>query len=395
MPTPESLTKTQWRHIAIAGYGPTLASSIGFGAVIPLIPLSARHMGASLGTAAFIASLLAMGTLLGDIPAGAIISRIGEKRSLAGACIVNAVVLSLITLVNNLSVLAIAVLTIGLVGSVFNIARQSFLTEAVPLRYRGRALSTLGGVFRFGNCIGPLAGAAVIARYGLSHAYGFAAIMTLIAAGVTLFLPDVPREAPVGSLQPRLIDVISSHKKSLLTLGFGVMSIQIVRQARQAVLPLWCESHQLAPETTSLIFSASMACDVLLFLPGGWLMDRVGRWWLCVPSMLVMATGLLLLPLTNSGASIAAIAMLLGLGNGISSGIVMTLASDSSPAVSRTQYLSVFRLFGDTGQMFAPLLVSLITGFAPLAVAAAALGGIGYAGAAWLTKWVPRERISR
>jgi len=41
---------------------------------------------------------------------------------------------------------------------------------------------------------------------------------------------------------------------------------------------LWCHANGLSPATTDLIYAWSMAADVLLFLPGGALMDRFGRW---------------------------------------------------------------------------------------------------------------------
>jgi hypothetical protein len=41
----------------------------------------------------------------------------------------------------------------------------------VPVEYRARALSPLGGVMRIGMFIGPFASAAAIHRYGFTGAY--------------------------------------------------------------------------------------------------------------------------------------------------------------------------------------------------------------------------------
>ena len=51
---------------------------------------------------------------------------------------------------SNLGVFALGVTMLGMAGGVFNLARQSYLAEAVPLEFRARALSTLGGVMRIG-----------------------------------------------------------------------------------------------------------------------------------------------------------------------------------------------------------------------------------------------------
>ena len=44
----------------------------------------------------------------------------------------------------------------------FSLARQAYLTEAIPIRMRARALSTLGGTFRIGLFIGPFVAAAIV-----------------------------------------------------------------------------------------------------------------------------------------------------------------------------------------------------------------------------------------
>jgi hypothetical protein len=83
-------------------------------------------------------------------------------------------------------------------------------------------------------------------------------------------------------------------------------------------------------------------------------------------------------------------------GNGIGSGIVMTLGADAAPADARPQFLGGWRLFADFGLAAGPLLISAITVVAPLAAACLALGGISLAGGGWLARWVPRyDPVSR
>jgi hypothetical protein len=42
----------------------------------------------------------------------------------------------------------VAMVVVGMAASVFSLARQKYLTEAMPVAFRARALSTLGGVSR-------------------------------------------------------------------------------------------------------------------------------------------------------------------------------------------------------------------------------------------------------
>lgn len=72
--------------------------------------------------------------------------------------------------------LGVGVFMVGMASSVFLLARQTYLIDAVPSYMRARALSTLGGTNRIGVFIGPFAGAAMIHFIGLDGAYWVAAV---------------------------------------------------------------------------------------------------------------------------------------------------------------------------------------------------------------------------
>lgn len=382
-----------WRKIAVAAYGPTALASVGFGAVMPLVALSAIDRGATAGTAALITGLLGIGQLIADLPAGWVAERLGEKWSIVVACLVDVVMMGSVSFTHSLVHLAIATFVTGVTGAVFGLARQTYLTVAVPLRYRARALSSLGGVFRIGGLVGPLIGAAVVASAGLAKAYLFAASMSLLAAIVTISLPDLPGAAndALPTEGPGMFTVLRSNLGILLTQGVGALVIMLTRSARQAIIPLWCDAHGIAPAATSLVYSLSMAFDVALFFFGGSLMDRFGRVWVAAPAMVVMGIGLAILPLTKDAGSIIAVACLLGLGNGISSGVVMTLGSDASPASGRTKFLAGWRLLADSGNALGPLAIAAVTTVGTLGAAAVVLGAVSWVGAAWLLRWIPRR----
>ena len=385
---------TRWRDIAITAYGPTLLVSIGQGAILPLVALSARELGASVATAAFIVGLIGIGQLVGDLPAGALAARIGEKRALIGACVLDAAALVGAFLAQSLLLLGAAMVATGLAGAVFGLARQAYLTEAIPIRMRARALSTLGGTFRIGLFVGPFLAAAIVSRWSISGAYAFAAIMNLAAALLTAFLPDITGDhnavrALAGRRRRAVISVLAEHRRVLLTLGIGVLVIMASRATRQSIVPLWAESVGVDAATTSVIFGVSAGVDMLLFYPGGAIMDRFGRVYVAAPSMIVLGLGFVLLPLTSGATSVGLVAALMGLGNGISSGVVLTLGADASPPQDRAQFLAGWRLCSDLGNTTGPLLISAVTALATLAAAAVTMGLITWAGAAWLIKWVP------
>jgi len=120
-------------------------------------------------------------------------------------------------------------------------------------------------------------------------------------------------------------------------------------------------------------------------------MDKFGRVWVAFPAMVVMGIGLAILPLTHQVGTIIAVACLLGLGNGISSGVVMTLGSDASSTRGRTKFLAGWRLLSDSGNALGPLAIAAVTTFATLGSASVVLGVLAWGGAAWLLRFIPRR----
>ncbi|GAA1884102.1 MFS transporter [Lapillicoccus jejuensis] len=388
------------RPIALSAYGPSALSAIGTGAITPVVALSARHLGAGVGLAAFMVALLGIGQLLGDLPAGAVAARFGERTALIGACGLEALGMLGSALAPNVAVLAASVLVLGVSASVFGLARQAYLTEVVPVALRARALSVLGGVSRIGLFVGPFLGAAAVSRWGVGAAYGVGLASSVSALLLLLVVPDLTSGERAEQLREpgrrSVLAVLGEHRRTLATLGVGVLFVSGARACRTAVVPLWAQAVGLDATHTSLVFGISGAVDMLLFYPGGTVMDRFGRVFVVVPSLVVLGIGMALLPLTGTFAWVTAVATLLGLGNGIGSGVVMTLGADASPDRDRAQFLGGWRLMSDAGNAAGPALLSAVTVVAPLAVGCVALGGLALVGAGWMRVWVPRfDPVSR
>ncbi|MGV8884682.1 MAG: MFS transporter [Microbacteriaceae bacterium] len=339
----------RWRSIALPALLPTLLFSIGEGAIIPIIPIVAGNLGATLAIAGLVSAILMIGELVGDIPSGWLVARIGERPAMIGAALLSIVGLLICVLSPNPWALGCGIFLIGLATAIFALARHAFMTSFVPITHRARALSTLGGIFRAGFFIGPFLTALAIEITGAAASAFWIHIAMCAAAAVTLAVLSDPTksfgavrtvrgddgkrlregEAFVANEAKGLFRTMFDKRDVLVRLGTGAALIGAMRASRAVIVPLWAVSIGISETNTALIIGLAGAVDFALFYTSGHIMDRWGRLASALPAMIGLSIGHLMLAFThNLDSSVSwfiAAALVLSLSNGIGSGILMTL----------------------------------------------------------------------
>ena len=393
-----------FRSVAIAVFAPTVAFAIGQGALIPFIPLLARDMGASLAIAGIVAAMATIGELLGSVPGGALVAKFGERATMIYAGLTVLLFLGLAFFATEWWQLAACILAAGLGTAVFSLARHAFMTTFVPYRYRARSLATLGGTFRLGVAIGPLISSALFAL-GAETRVSLAvfSVGALIAVVILFFLPDPtttfssdPARAGqrnAAAASRGILPTLRANARTLATVGVGAALMAFARNARTLLVPLWAVSIGVDATTTGIVIGLAGIVDFALFFASGWIMDRFGRMWAVVPSILGLGTGFLLLTFTHDVpyaiTTWIVAAGMLALANGIGSGILMTLGSDLADPVSPAPFLGAWRLVTNSGSALAPVTISGIVQVASISVAAGGMAAICVLGAVILIRTIP------
>ncbi len=408
----------QLRAVVVPIYLPTLLFSAGEAALVPVLPAIADRLGADLSIAGLVASMLVVGILVGDIPGGWIVSRIGERMSMLWSSLLALLGILIAVVAPNPGVLGLGVFAIGLATSIFALARHAFLTTFVPVSHRARALSTLGGMFRGGAVIGPFLTAGLMSiNHDPVSAFWLTAGFTLASSLVLIFMPDP--EKSFGQVRTHVVRAgknrivresageeealdetrglfytVAQNWRVLIRLGTATGLVVALRTGRTVLLPLWAVSIGVSTADTALVLGLASAIDFALFFWSGQVMDRFGRLAAIVPSMLGMAIPLIVLAFTHDLPSAAVwftiTALVMGFGNGLGSGINLTLASDLAPLKKPAPFLGAFRFTTDAWGAAAPLVVSGIIGVASISAAAVALGVGGFVGVSMMLRWVPR-----
>ena len=379
-------------------YLPALLFGIGQWMIIPTIPQFADELGASVLFSGLIFAARGAGSMIGDVPAGLLSSRLGGRITMTAGVLLTAASAAAMGFSVNPLMLGILTLLNGTAFALWHVSRLAYMTETVPVEYRGRALSLVGGVTRVGFFLGPIIG-GVLGKFGGLETVFFAQAGVVVAAAFLVPTRLPKARAGDGGTPERarvsLGSVVLAQRRSLLVAGSVAITLVLIRHGRQFLIPVWGDSIGLDPLAIGLVFGFASAIDMVMFYPVGHGHGSLGGGsgssspaCSCSP------------PASSSCRSPVASGRscswdwLSGFGNGLGSGAVMTLGADLAPRDAAGQFLGVWRLVGDVGAVAAPAVVGGLASALTLGVAAVSTGGIGLIGGAVMLLLV-RETLTR
>lgn len=370
-------------------YLPSLLFTAAESALLPVLPVSATTYGVSLASAGVITTALMLGTLSFEIPASWIVNRIGERNAMLSASL-GAAILTLIAFPHFGYVsLLLAATGFGAMHALFGLSRHSLLAAIVPGEHRPKSMSLLGGMFRGGAAIGPVIGAGFISVFGLSSAYLAAAIMAILA-GISVLLVDKSALKSTPSGQNGNVWVVAKREsKKLMTLGLASSIISAGRTIRLIGLPLLAIHLGIDAATSSFIFGLTGFIDFSLFYLSGLIMDRWGKIWSSVPTLIALGVTYLFSFLVTDLTAFWILASATALANAASAGINMVLGADLAPDGSRSEFIAAFRILTSGGVVIAPAAISALTAIVGVAGALALTGLVNFYGAYLFYRYLP------
>jgi MFS family permease len=377
-------------------YVPTLIMSFSQAMLIPTLPIFAKQFVTSYGWIGLILASEGIGRIVGDLPAGYLVRRLGRNRSMISGILL--VVLSVAVLYYAATTLQIVGLRLlaGIGNAVWNVSRHAYLAEATEPHERGRAISIFGGVNRIGGFAGPALGGLLAVEFGLRTPFIVYAVLagaaSLLAA---LAIGDDPRRNEIQ--KPfQIRTTIQHHWRVLMTAGTAQLCAQAVRAGRSVIIPLYgADVVGLDVKDVGLILSLASFIDMSMFYPAGIIMDRFGRKFAMVPCFGIQAIGMALIPSTEGFWALLGATALIGFGNGIGSGTMMTLGADLAPRESMGEFLGLWRLVGDGGHMGSPLIVGALSDLAGLGPATYVIAALGLLSSTIFAALVPETLHSK
>lgn len=385
--------------ILLSVYLPTSLLALGQGLLLATLPLYASDFDVSYRLVSFAVAAAAIGTLVTDVPAGAALSKLGLRTAMIGGAGLVATTTLALAWTSSIPQMIALRLMAGIGTALWGLSRHAYIAESVPVAERGRTISLFGGINRIGVFGGPAIGGLIADSLGLRASFVLAGIAATSALMVSIvWLRPVPTRGTTHSVRGRWAIVgqlIKLNGRDLAAASVAQTFGQMIRAGRFFIIPIYgADVVGLDVAEIGLVMTVASLVDVAMFFPAGVLMDRFGRKVAAVPSFAVMGIGVGLIPLAHDFLTLMGAAVVIGLGNGLGSGTMMTLGADLAPPGATGEFLGIWRLIGDSGAVAGPLIVGAMASEYGLKQSALSLAVIGIAAALTLAFLVRETRAS-
>lgn len=325
---------------------------VGFGVVIPLIPVYAERFGAG-GTEVglLVMSYSLMQFVMAPV-AGRISDRIGRRPVIIASLLITAVSYVIFGLAQNLTWLFISRLLGGVGGADITVA-QAYIADVTPPEKRARGMGLFGAAFGVGFTLGPALTALTVPLAEWLPAF----IAAGLAAGTAIFalflLPEPERHAQRSPrrIAPKL--TLSRPVMIVVVTYFVTVFIQSILWAMQVLFTVerfgWSEFENGLFLSSVGLWSALLQAGFI-----GRLAGRFGEPALVKTGLLTMGVGLLMVSRGTIPWFVAGSVVNVS-GFALASPGLSTLASRKAPEGSQGTALGTFQSLGSVGRILGPL----------------------------------------
>ena len=290
-----------------------------------------------------------------QLPAGALIDSLGERRLLAGSLLVGGGGLLAFAGSPTFAVLLLAAAAYGVGTGLYGPARATVLSRTFPDN-DGAAFSVVLGAGSVGAAALPLVAGVLVGWIGWRVAVGtFVPLFLVIAAGLWWAVPVRESRGRSGEpLRARARGVWAAVTQRAVVLpALAVLFMLFAFQGLTAFLPTYLVTERgLSQATASAVFAGLFVAGALFQVLTGGLADRFGHQRVLTVVAVLSVPPLLLLPVARGLPAIVAVTVLFGLRfvvPPVSNAYVVRVLPEAVRGTAWGLVRSVFFVFGATG----------------------------------------------
>lgn len=341
----------------------SIAVALGFGMVIPVLPLYAKSFGVGLTAVGLIQLVFGLTRFSSQIFGGLVVDRFGERTTTIAGLLVVSGSSFWAGLATSFPELVVARGVGGFGSALFMNGLNNRILRIVEPKAMGRATGASRSTFLIGTAIGPAAGGLVAHFFGLSAPFIFYGGALLIAAVIGWFvLGGGPERGPVvkrspieaiGAARPLFSDIRYVTALLVTLAGWWAISgpVQIVGvvYAREV---LGLPEQQIGFAITLLAVG-----EIVTLTFAGRAADRYGRRAVLVPSLTIMTLAVAFLGGVQETWVFFITMAGIGAGTAASSAAAGGLLGDSIPKTGSGAAVGVNQMAGDLGFLTSPIAI--------------------------------------
>jgi len=357
-------TQTLPREVYILS-GVSFFVAVGFGLIVPAIPLFAQTFGVNKTAVGFIISTFAFARFGSGLISGKLVDKFGERVVLGTGLFFVAISSLLSGLAQSYWQLLIFRSAGGLGSSMFSVAASALLMRSVADNQLGRAQSMYNSGFLIGGIAGPSFGGLLT---GISlRAPFFVYAITLTCGGILTFI----------ALNEKRLGLKSSGKQDPLdrilirdalknfpyrsALAFAFLINWVLFGMRNSILPLFVRDKlHGSPSIIGYGFTLSAIAQALILMYAGRQSDFRGRRFVILVGSSLLTLGVGTLVIANAQWYYFLAMVIFGLGGAFMGTGHANIVGDVFKGKGG-QVVAVWQMAGDAGMIVAPILLGFLS----------------------------------
>jgi len=385
-------------------------NQVGFGAVVPVLPLYAQSFGVSVSAIGATVAVYGAARFLCAVPSGRMADRFGRRPTLALGGLLGVLGNLWSAWAGAFPEFLVARFIAGLGGGiVVNIGAVVLADISTPAR-RGRMMALYQGAFLFAVGVGPLPGGLLAEYFGLGMPFLANAVAALLVGVVAWFGVPETRDfasrrdgAPVEPLPfVRQLRLMTTKIGFMLVCMTGFTHAMVRTGGLFNVVPL-VASINLGLGTGQI--GATMALGSLFGLlatyPSGMIADRFGRKPLIVCAALLTGVSFFGFWFATTGLHFGVACVVWGVASAVTGAAPAAYAADNAPPGMNAAAMSLYRALSDVGYVVGPIGLGLLSdlagpraalAFCSLAICSVALAFWRYAPESYRGGRLPRAQ---
>jgi MFS family permease len=371
--------------------------AVGFGIIVPAIPLFARSFGVSNAAVGLIISLFALSRFASGLFSGKLVDKFGERTVFAVGVAFVALSVGACGIAQSYNQLLFFRAAGGLGSSMFSVAASSVILRSVSDAQRGHAQSVYNGSFLLGAIAGPAIGGALAAISLRAPFFVYAIALSISGTVAFIFFTSEHLQAPKKSEGKK---AVMSLKDALALKGYRYALVitfvasWVIFGVRTSILPLFI-TEQLK-STAAVVgwgFTISAVIQGTLILRAGRISDERGRRFILIIGTTIALVGIIIMTATLNPLMFFISMAIIGLGNAFLASAPATIVGDLIEGKGG-QVIALFQMAGDAGMIVGPVVVGFVADHYGYR-AAFGLSGLVFCIAIVLSIKMPETRKSR